>query len=82
MGKKDKISQNIIDMVKTDQEIKEIAEIEDFLKTAFCIDGTCEMKNFPLTEKIFFTDVYFKLVDKKRGTFFIVISREEPQTEK
>ena len=61
------------------KEVKKIAEekkktkILNFLKEAFCIDGECIM----VDEAVDFEGC-FKLVDSKRGAFYVGLSTTKP----
>jgi hypothetical protein len=64
-------------MNEQDKNSNEAKQLEHFLATAFCIDGTCEIHKEVLivTEGKEMKSVMFKLTDSKRGTFYITMSK-------
>jgi hypothetical protein len=61
----------------TKQELSEkLAEIEEFLAEAFCIDGKVKMVSDEFMSSLEKYDAgWFQLNDSKRGTFYIQLAR-------
>lgn len=62
---------------KKEQQFKEtinrIRDIENFVKEAFCVDGSCV--TLPL-QKLCFNGICIKVTDSKRGTFYVALINE------
>lgn len=54
-------------------KIKEINDLEVFLKAAFCTDGESFFVKLLKVEDM--TSIMFKLTDSERGEFFIALSK-------
>ncbi len=54
---------------------EKLAGIMQFLKDAFCIDGSCEMQ--PDITNVPCKGNCFKLTDSKRGVFYVAIVPEK-----
>lgn len=56
-----------------DQTKEYIEKMRYFIHEAFCVDGTTEFKM--ITEQGKLVGNQFKIIDKKRGEFFVTISK-------
>lgn len=62
----------------TIEECKKIADLEKFLKEAFCIDGDCDyIEDVAVKGSLYNKDVagmMFAMSDSKRGLFYVTLS--------